>query len=202
MRKLSGKTGFVFLFLASMILSNSCGVIEQVGEMKAFSRCEFRLASVSNIALAGLNIEDMDSYSDLGLMDAAMITTAVAKGELPLSFTLNIDMYNPNDNDAALNKLDWILYIDDIEMLSGTTDQRILINPGATTQMPLKTAVNLMDVLSGKSPEAIMNFGFNLAGVGNRPTRFMLKARPTIMVGNTPVSYPGYITVRQEFTSG
>jgi hypothetical protein len=44
-----------------------------------------------------------------------------------------------------------------------------------------------------------MNFGLNLAGSGNRPSRMTLKVKPTIMVGTTPISYPGYLSVTNEF---
>jgi len=120
----------------------------------------------------------------------------------PLNFTLNVEVKNPNPGTAGLTKLDWILFIDDIQMVSGVNEQRVQIpGNGGTGTIPLTIGVNLKEVLKGKSGDAIANFGLNLAGAGNKPTRITLKAKPTIMVGSQYIAYPGYLTVQNEFTS-
>jgi hypothetical protein len=59
----------------------------------------------------------------------------------------------------------------------------------------------LKQVLSGKSANAMLNFCMNLAGVGNTPTRFKIKLKPTIIIAGTALTYPGYITVNTEYVS-
>jgi hypothetical protein len=44
-----------------------------------------------------------------------------------------------------------------------------------------------------------VNMGLGLSGNGGKPTRVTLKVKPSIMVGQTVVKYPGYIKVNQEF---
>ncbi len=191
------------LYIALIILLlGSCDISRQIYEMTTFSKCDFRLYTVEDMKLAGVNIQQYKSYTDLSFLDITAISTSLAKGKLPLTFTLNVQVKNPNPTTAALNKMDWILFIDEIEILQGVSDQRAEIPPnGGVSNLPLQINADLMKVLSGESGEAVSNFAFNLSGQGNRPSRIMLKIKPSIMVGNTPVSYPGYISVKNEFTS-
>lgn len=185
------------------LLFSGCEILDQVAQTASLARCEFRLKTVDQLRLAGVNIQQVNQLSDLSLMDAARITTALATGgSLPLTFTLNLEAKNPNTALAGLNRLDWTLLIDDIEMVSGVNEDRLEISPnGGTSVLPLSIAVNLKEALKGKSGDAIANFGLNLAGAGNRPTRITLRAKPTIVVRGQSIAYPGYITINNEFTS-
>jgi hypothetical protein len=194
MRKIIN-TGFIILIL----ITSSCSVLQQTSEIAAFTKCEFRIESARNMRLAGINIQDKHSMSDLGIMDMAKIAGVIAGGTLPLTFDLNIQIKNPNPGLAAMNKLDWILIIDDIEMTRGMLNQRIEIPANTVTSFPVAMSIDLMKSLNGKSGDALINFALNLAGTGSHPTRIKLKAKPTIMVGTTPIEYPGYITIKQEF---
>jgi hypothetical protein len=167
--------------------------------MKNFSKCEFRLESLTDIKLAGINIQNATSMADLGIMDYAKISSAIASGALPFSFNLNVQARNPNPGTASMNKLDWILLIDKIEMTRGILDKRIEILPQNIATFPVAMNFDLMKALSGKSGEALLNLAFNLSGSGERPTRITLKAKPTIMIGTNPIQYPGYNSVDQDF---
>lgn len=189
--------------LITMMLLSGCEILNQAQQMANLTKCEFRLNSVDQLRLAGVNIQQVRQLSDLNFMDAAKITAAAASGgNLPLNFTLNVEVKNPNPATAGLNRLDWILLIDDIEMTTGVNDQRVQVAAnGGTAIIPLTIGIDLRQALQGKSADAIANFGLNLAGAGNRPTRITLKAKPTIMLGSQTISYPGYLTVQNEFTS-
>ena len=197
------KKKFIFaLFIANLLLLGGCDVLEQAGQMASLARCEFRLKNVDQLRLAGVNIQQVNQLSELTFMDAARITAAATGGNLPLNFTLNVETKNPNTSIAGLNRLDWILLIDNIEMVSGTNEQNIQIPAnGGTSIIPLTIGINLKEALKGRSADAIANFGLNLAGAGNKPTRITLKAKPSIMVKGRSIAYPGYITVENEFTS-
>jgi hypothetical protein len=191
------------LMFAVFVSAVSCDVLEQASEMTRLSKCEYRLHAVDNIRLAGIDIKDMENYEELSFLQIAKLSAAVASNDLPLSFRLDVQGRNPNQGKAAMNSLDWILYIDDIEMTRGILNDRVEIPPnGGVANIPLSISVDLMQALSGKSGNALLNFGFNLAGAGNEPTRILLKAKPTVYVGGKPIEYPGYINIRTEFTSG
>lgn len=189
------------LFAITLILS-SCDVVKQIEQMGMLTKCDFRLKTVENTNLAGVNIQRVQKLGDLNFIDAARISAAMTGKELPLTFTLNVEARNPNATPASMQRIDWILLIDDIEMANGTNTQQVMIpaNQG-TIIIPLQISSDLKKSLTGKSGNAILNFAFNLAGAGNTPSRISLKAKPTILIGSFPLAYPGYITVTQEFSS-
>jgi hypothetical protein len=192
----------IAMLLAITLILSSCEVAKQVQQMGMLAKCEFRLTTVENYNLAGVNIQHIQKLNDLNFIDAARISAAMTGKELPLTFTLNVEARNPNATVASMQRVDWILLIDDIEMASGTNNQQIIIpaNQGSVL-IPLQISTDLKKSLTGKSGNAILNFAFNLAGAGSAPTRITLKAKPTILIGSFPMSYPGYITVKQEFSS-
>ncbi|MDY0102562.1 MAG: hypothetical protein RBS07_06450 [Lentimicrobium sp.] len=196
------KTFILSFFVATLVTLSSCDILEQASQVANLTKCEFRLKSVDQMRLAGVNIQQVDQLSDLNFIDAAKITAAATSGNLPLNFTLNVEAKNPNSAAAGLNRLEWILLIDDIQMVSGVNEQNVQIAAnGGTSVIPLTIGVNLKEALKGKSADAIANFGLNLAGAGNKPTRITLKAKPSILVNGRSIAYPGYLTVENEFTS-
>jgi LEA14-like dessication related protein len=191
----------LFSMLTTLAFFTSCDVVKQVSQVSNLAKCDFRLGSVQRLTLAGVNIQHVKSISDINMLDAAKLAAAAASEQLPLSCTLNIEARNPNTADAGLTKIDWILLIDDIEMTRGILDQPVTIpaNNG-TALIPLQINVDLQKALSGKSADAIINFGMNLAGAGEKPTRFTLKMKPSISVNGFPVSYPGYLDIKTEYS--
>lgn len=193
------RTGFILILLSAFII-NSCDILDQASQMAMLAKCQFRLGTLTNTRLAGVNIQNVDSYKQLGVMDVAKVTAAYATGSLPLTFTLNVDIKNPNTKPAGMTKMDWILLIDDVERLSGITEQRVNIPAnGGTATLPMNLSIDLLKIIESRNIESLANFGMNLAGVGNKPTRVALKVKPTINVGTTPVTYPNYIMVNTEF---
>jgi len=189
------KTKVVF-FLAVLFLV-SCAQINQLTNLLT---CDFRLSTAENITLGGVNVQKLKSFSDLKLVDGAALLANVASGSLPLHFTLNVEARNPNKEKAALNKLDWIALIDDTQIATGTTAKRVEIAPNnGTGTFPIQVNTDLVKLLSGQAGKNIINFGLNLVDAGNRPTRISLKAKPTVMVGNYALQYPGYITIKKDF---
>ncbi|MBE0646998.1 MAG: LEA type 2 family protein [Bacteroidales bacterium] len=194
-------TLFFLIFMVSLGLLPSCDVVNQATQAVNLINCEFRIKSVTEIKLAGIDVNQISNMKDLTWSDAQKLMVALTKPTLPLTFLLNIDARNPNLNTAGLSNLDYIVFIDDIQMTSGTFNQPISIPPNnGTASIPMGMTVDLKQVLQGKSADAILNFAMNLSGTGGKPTRFKVKLKPYIMVNGQPLSYPGYITVKTEFS--
>jgi hypothetical protein len=185
-----------------LMFFSSCDVLQQVNQVSNLAKCDFKLESVQNLNLAGINVQNIKSLSDLKMLDATRLAAAVANQQFPLDFTLNIEAKNPNASAAGMTKIDWILLIDGIEMTQGILDRQVTIpaNNGVAI-IPMQMNVDLKKALSGKSSDAIINFGLNLSGNGNKPTRFTLKMKPTITVNGFPITYPGYLSVNTEYAS-
>ncbi len=194
----------IFIFstftLIFMFMTSGCDILNQAQKMLNFANCQFKVQNVTNVNLVGINVQNIKSVNDLSILDAAKIMAAVAANSFPLTFNLNIQAKNPNTTAAGMNQMQWILFIDNIQMVSGNLNQQVNIpaNQGIAT-IPLNISVDLKQVLKGKSADAIANFGLNLAGAGNKPTRITMKLKPTIMIGSYPMKYPDYITIGTEF---
>lgn len=192
---------FLLLTIIFVLPYQGCDVAKQAKQAANLVNCDFRVRSVDNINLAGINIQNKTSLKNLNLADAAKIMAALGGSTFPLSLNVNFEGKNPNSSFAGLNKLDWILFIDDIQMTSGSVNKAFTIPPNnGTAVIPIQVGIDLKQVLKGKSLDAIANFAFNLAGVGNKPTRIKAKLKPTIMIGNHELTYPGYLTVNTEFS--
>ena len=191
---------WLFTFLMISVLT-SCDVAKQAQKAKNLSNCDFRIMSVQNINLAGVDFQNVTSVSDLSMMDVAVILSGFTSPTFPLSLQLNIEGRNPNPEEAGLERIDWILYIDDYQMTSGFLDKPFVISPRGSSIIPVQVAVDLKQVLSGKPAEALMKFCLNLAGMRSEPTRFKIKLKPTIIVAGAALKYPGYITVNTTYQS-
>lgn len=195
MRKIIG----IFVLCVLFVLS-SCDVLQQAQKMTNLIKCDFSLKNVEGLTLAGVNVQNIQSLSNLNLLDMGKLTAALSGGSLPLDFTLNVLAKNPNTAAAGMNRLDWILYIDDIEMTKGVMNKQVNIpaNNG-TAVIPIHMNLDLKKVLTNKTGDALLNFAMNLAGANGKPTRFMLKARPTISISGYSLDYPGYLTVKAAY---
>jgi hypothetical protein len=193
----------VLLVLITVVLINSCGIKRQVNEMKALVNCGFRYEGLKHATLAGVDVSRVTGLIDLEAGDESTLFSALTFGKLPLDVTVNVGVKNPNQSMAAMNRLEWILLIDGIEMGTGAVTDRVILAPGGgTATIPISVSTELLTVLSGKSGDAAITFGLNLAGTGDKSSRITVKVKPTIIVGESAIHYPGYITLNREFSDG
>ena len=179
---------------------SSCSFLKEIATLE---KCEFRVTTLENPTLAGVDVSDINSFGDFGFADMGILTASIMKGVLPLDFTLNIEARNPNPATAAMNRLEYIALIDDVQIASGALDKRIEIpSSGGIATIPLRLTTDLIEILKKDSRQALVNFGLNLADAGNRPTRVSIKVKPTILVGGIEIVYPGYFDVHYDFSSG
>ncbi len=174
----------------------SCDILQQ---LVTFTKCEFKMNSLSNASLANVQVQNKKSFKDLTFVDAANVTKSLLGGTLPLTFDLNIEVKNPNASAASMQKMEWKAFLDDIQIAEGVMDQKVAIEPGASQIIPLRVAVDLKKVFNKETKDALINFGFNLADAGGYPTRVKLDIKPTIYVGTFALAYPGYFTLKKEF---
>ena len=184
----------------TLLLLNSCSFLKEV---TAFGKCDFRVTTLENPRLAGVDVSGIQSFGDIPFSQMGAITSSILQGRLPLNFTLNIEARNPNAITAAMNELEYIAMIDDVEVATGSLNQRVEIPAnGGVTEIPLQLGTDIIEILQGESRQALVNFGLNLADSGNRPTRVSIKVKPTIVIGAVELQYPGYYKLNYEFSSG
>ena len=112
-----GRSAALLLLGGLLVGSSGCATLQQ---MAALRQVDFSLHRVSALTLAGVDLTRVRSYEDLGVLDVARITAAVATRRLPLDFTLHVRADNPEGNgQARMTALDWTLFLQDRETVSG-----------------------------------------------------------------------------------
>jgi hypothetical protein len=170
-----------------------CATLQQIAALR---NVDFDLQGVSDVRLAGIDVQRVRSFSDLGFSEAAGLTLAVTRGELPLDLRLHIVAENPARNtvDARMVRMDWTLLLQDRETLSGVLEEEVVLQPGQPTVIPLTVSVNLVEFFEG-SAQDLLELALSLAGAGGASKDVALRATPTINTPLGPMRYPSPITI-------
>lgn len=179
----------VVLFASLMVACTS------MNELVAFSKCDFNFKSVTDVRLANLDVSRLRNYSEMSPIDAIQLVSALGSGKLNLDLTVNVNARNNNPTKASLSGFDYILWIDDVQMLDGSMEQQFDIQPGASVNMPMRFSIDLWKVLRSESRDKILNFGFGLATKNADVSRVKLSLKPYLRVGDTVTKFPSYITI-------
>jgi hypothetical protein len=134
MRPYSQTLGLASLTILLVTLTG-CATLQQ---MAALRNVDFDLEGVSDVRLAGIDVQRVRSFSDLGFTEAASLTLAISRGELPLDLRLHILAENPADNtvNARMVRMDWTLLLQNRETLSGVFEDEVVLPPGSPQRSP------------------------------------------------------------------
>ena len=198
----------VFISFISMIfLLTSCSIYQT---MVNLSRLKFKLGDVNNLTLSGINISNKKSISDFNAVELLKLTSVITSGELPVSFTLNVEAKNPNDGsggypktDATLKAFPWKLEIDNVETISGNIGNPITVpGTGDVTNIPLTMNLDLIEFFGNNGLDNLVNLALALGGQQGSSSKLTLYATPTVSSPMGDIKYPGELKiVDQSFTN-
>lgn len=190
----------LFLFAVVILLLNSCSMLS---ELVAFTKCEFRLQSLQEPEVCGINIDQKSSWSDFSFMEGQTLAAQVLQKRLPFEITVNVEARNPGTTVAAVNSIQWIAMIDDLQLAQGTVSERVEVAAnGGTSTIPVRVRADLFDYLEGDNARAMLDFALNLVNAGSQNSRFSLKIKPSVLIAGQELQYPDYFTISKEFKSG
>jgi hypothetical protein len=186
------RAGPIALLLLAVVLGG-CATLQQLAALRTVT---FAIDSIVGGTLAGVDVSNVGTATDLGTLDAARIAASVAGGSLPLEFVVNVSAENPADNSTAAEmlRLEWTLLLDDRETIAGIVDDRVLLPPGEPQLIPVAVRLDLMEFFAGAAPE-LLALALRFAGGESDAAEVKLRAVPTV---NTPlgmVDYPATITI-------
>lgn len=188
-------------FLALILGLSGCGTTAQNDLLGAYNmtQCKYAYNSVSNISVSGVNLA---SGSTLSALNLAKLTTVLAgnPSSIPLNFTVNMNVTNPNQSAASLNKLQYSVSIDDIHFTDGVLDQAVSIAAGATQTVPLTVGVDVASLMQNNSQTALLNIVKNIAGISGEKSTVSLSLKPTFNIAGQLITSPVAIPV--SFTFG
>lgn len=190
-------TKFAFVLL---ILFGGCGVLQT---FENFSRLKFKINSAVDYKIAGVLVEGKKSLKDFRTSDALKISGSALKGQLPISFILNIEAQNPNDGsggypatDLTLQSFPWRLFINDNETISGNIEKPIVVpGKGGSSIIPIRIEFDLAENMKNKNFDDILALALNLAGIQKSASNLKLLVQPVIGTPIGNVKFPNEITV-------
>lgn len=179
--------------LCSLLIASGCATLQQ---LRALDRVDFSIDGVSEVRLAGIDLSRLRDFTDLSLVDAARLASAVQSRDLPLAMEIQVLGENPADNvaDARLVRMDWTLLLQNRETLSGTVAGETLLRRGQPTTIPIVVELNLIEFFEGSARD-LFELALSISGAGGAPKEVTLRALPTIETAFGPISYPQPITI-------
>ncbi len=190
----------IFLIFLIVPLFFSCSVIQTVQNV---SRLKYRIQSANDYRVANVTISDKQSLRDFSPVELLRLTAGLAKGNLPLTFNLNIEAKNPNDGSGGFPRTDisiasfpWRLYINDKETVKGNiTDPVFVPGKGETVIIPIKVEFDIAKSFKDKSLEDILSLLLQIGGIRGSTSNLKLIARPVLGTPIGNIRYPDGITI-------
>jgi hypothetical protein len=190
----------MLLLTTVALLLNSCSMLS---ELVAFTKCEFRLQSLQQPEVCGINISQKSSWSDFSFMEGQTMAAQLMQKRLPFEITVNVEARNPGTTMAAVNSIQWIAMLDELQLAQGTVSERVEVAAnGGTSTIPVRIRADLFDYLEGGNARAMLDFALNLVNAGNQSSQLSMKIKPSVLIGGQEIQYPDYFTITKEFTSG
>lgn len=184
------------LLLFISVLFSGCGVGNDLTSAYNITQCEYRYKNIANLNVSGMNLSNGISPAYIPKLLSILGGTA---SSIPMNFTLNMDIKNPNTTATALNGLQYIISIDDVQFTTGQVNQALNIAGGTSQTLPINIGVDLATLMSTNSKSAVQNIAKNFIGIGSEQSNVKLQIKPTFMVGGHSITSPMYIPVNFTF---
>jgi len=186
---------FALLIIATALIG--CDSVQKsLSSSYNMINCEYNYKSISALTVSGMNLSNGLSVTSIPKITSILSGTA---SSIPLDFTLNVDVKNPNQSAAMMNGLQYILSIDDIQFTTGSVNQAMNIGAGQSQTLPISIGVDLATLMKSNSKDAVVDIAKNFIGIGSKKSNVKLQVKPTFMVGSVPVTSPVYIPISFSF---
>ena len=185
------------ILILVMLMLSGCNIL-QTGLSNAYNlaNCDYKYRSISNLTISDINLSQ--GLTPLQIPRVLSILNGNASS-IPLNFTLNIDVNNPNSGAAAFQSLLYIISIDDINFTSGNFSQPFRVESGETKVLPMGIGVDVMELMNNNSKSAVENILKNFLGLSDTASKVTVQLKPSFKVGEQTFTSPLYIPVNFTF---
>lgn len=198
---------FAILICFGFLNLGCSGVMDAITNIQ---RLQFKLDKVTGMKIAGVNIANIGSISNLSVLDAANLLANFTQGRLPVEFTLNVLAKNPNDgtggtkqSSAVIKNMAWRLFIDNNETINGNVGNVNIPGVGQATNIPIGMSFDLLQFFKNQGYDNLLNLALALGGKNGSSSRITLKIKPTVETIFGPITYPGeFDVIDREFRGG
>lgn len=188
------------LFISFIALfTTGCGVSRKISLLE---QCRYDIKSADSIYVVGRDLTRQIKTGTFDLSSVPELAIGLLRKDIPLRARINLGIENPGSIPVEINQFDYIILFKGQELVNGTTEKRIDINPEETTVVPILIRANIYSILSDKNTrEEIFSYLRGTDGKENmQKSLISIKIRPSIKVGKKLIKYPGYITIDKELS--
>ena len=171
----------VFTLLQSCIVTRTLQLVN----------CDFNFNQIKSFTANGVDVLNQSSLNDLSFNNKMNLSKSLLTGKMAVDVEMALDVVNKSDGKAVMNTVDWILLLKKEEVLSGTTNTRMLVEAGEMGVLLLKFSFNLFKVLKGSNISDL----WEIANNPSNPDLFTIKIKPSVQIAGQQVKYPGYINI-------
>lgn len=197
---ISMKKTLLLCFLTVSIFG--CGINKQAQQIKALEDCTYKIKNVNQITLAGSDLGRLINQQDFNLASLPGVALGLLRKDIPLRANLNLEITNPSGNLAAINQFEYKILVNNTDLAEGIVNQAVSIPQGQTVTVPVQMSSNIYGLISnGNVLNDIIKAAQKGAKSDDKLGLLTIKIKPTIMIGNTPVKYPGYITINKDISN-
>ena len=179
----------------------ACNEFQQIANQTAqainLKNCTFSVNGINQIKMMGIDLSKGMNKNNLSAVQLLSVTNSLLNKKLPVTFNVNLDVNNPNKIAASLGKMDYIISLNNKEVISSTFTDGFSIPANSKGQVAIPITTDLFQLFSGETADAILNLAFKLAGAQSNPVNLGVKVKPYIKVNNTSLAYPDYITINK-----
>ncbi|MCX6154734.1 MAG: hypothetical protein NT007_11290 [Candidatus Kapabacteria bacterium] len=194
------KLVIIFVAIFFIISLNSCSLFFGKNTIK---NLKFKIDGISAFRMNGFDISEKNTFKDFGAEEVIRFMASYNMQKIPVEFMLRLKILNPNDGNSGtqritctLTKLDWKLFLNDNELISGITETPSEITPGGHgITVPIRVSANLFKVLNFSNAESAVNIILSLGGIKGSPEKLKLEVQPTVSTIFGEITYPEKITV-------
>jgi hypothetical protein len=181
-------------------------------------RCRFRVESTEEFYVTGIQLDNLESLTPAQIAEVIAIWSS---GSLPVDFTLNIGIYNPNDGytapdiiPATLTGFAWDLFVDSESgstldttwVASGELAQPLEVpGSGETVVLPLDISFDAVALLGEMGTLEFIDLALAIGGIdsGLRDEdhlgRLLVIAEPTVTTAFGEMTYPGSLSINLDW---
>ena len=191
----------IIAVLSLIVGFSACNELAQIANQAAqvanLRNCTFDVNNISNIQMMGINIGKGMNKNSLSAVQLINVTNSLMNKKLPVTFNVNLDVNNPNSIAASLGKMDYIISLNNKQVISSTFTNGFSIPANSKGQISLPISTDLFQLFSSETADAVLNLAFKLAGASSNPVNLGVKVKPYIKVNNQSLAYPDYITINK-----
>lgn len=180
------------------MLCSGCGLLQFANLFK----CDFSYDGISNVEWAGINFNNIKSVSDLTVVAASKVVSAIADKNFVINCDVDVKVKNDTKRPARVIGYDYEFYIEDKLAATGSSkDVEYVINPYSTSVIAVPVRVDLVDVIKKRELGDIINCIRNLMDKGKgEASKVTVKFTPYASVGKEPKRM-ATITLNKTFES-